>query len=303
MTPLITAPGIYPGITDEQYHADPCEWPSLNSSIAKILISKSPRHAWLAHPRLGAAKPDGEEEDENTSKEQEYGLVAHSLLLGRGARVVVAPFENWRTNAAKEMRESARKAGGIAVLPPVYDRARKNVDEARTQLDALGLQRVFREGQNEVTVVWREGEFYLRAKLDNLIINEADKTAEIWDLKTVSRSAHPKACAAQIDSLGYDLSGAFYKQGVQAVRPDLRQIKFRWVFLEIDPPFAATPVELDGEWETIAISKFCNAADGWKRCLKADRWPLYTDKVVRLEPKPWMLAQAIGAEQIGKNVA
>ena len=56
----IKEPGLYPNVTAKDYHADCCESVSLNSTIAKILVSQSPKHAWLKHPRLGGAKPEAD---------------------------------------------------------------------------------------------------------------------------------------------------------------------------------------------------------------------------------------------------
>ena len=44
-------PGIY-GMSEDCYHADPADAPSLSASIAKILIAETPLHAWTAHPKL-----------------------------------------------------------------------------------------------------------------------------------------------------------------------------------------------------------------------------------------------------------
>jgi hypothetical protein len=298
---MITAPGIYPDITSKAYHADPVVTrPSLNSTIAKILVTKSPKHAWLAHPRLGGAKEEGEPEvEEKASKQKLLGSLIHRLVLGKGGDIVVCPFDDWRKGEAKAMKAAALAAGNIPTLPKLLEAAQVVADEGRRQLNEMGLDYVFTQGLKEVTLVWTEGEFFFRAMLDNLIIDEDSKTAEIWDLKTVSRSSHPKACAAQINAMGYDLSASFYKQGLQTLRPDLRKITFRWAFLEVAAPYAVTPVEIDGEWQTCALQHYCLAADAWKKCLAADKWPSYVDKITRLEAEPWMLAAAISAEVAG----
>lgn len=304
MTP-ITEPGIYPEVTSKEYHADPVVRPSLNSSIAKILVTRSPKHAWLAHPRLGGAKAapnaegETEEKEEKVSKQKLLGSLIHRLVLGKGGDIVVCEFDSWRKDAAKAMRAEALAQGNIPTLPKLYEEAQKTSAEARRQLDEMGLGYVFRDGLKEVTLVWKEGEDFFRAMLDHLIIDEHAKTAEIWDLKTVSRSSHPKACAAQIVGMGYDLSATFYKQGLQSLRPDLRKISFRWAFVEVAPPCAVTPCEIDGEWQTCALQHYCNALDAWKKCVAANRWPTYVDKLTRLEAEPWMLAAAIGAEVAG----
>src|SRR4051812_46738879 len=97
----ITAPGIYLDVAANDYHADPCPAPSLTQSVAKILLAKSPLHAWHAHPRLN---PDYQHNDDTKF---DVGNIAHKMLLGRGKQIEVLEFDDWRTKAAKEAREKA----------------------------------------------------------------------------------------------------------------------------------------------------------------------------------------------------
>ena len=66
--------------------------PALSSTIAKILLTQSPYHAWCAHPALN---PDYVEQQKD---EFDYGKAAHALFLERredGLAVVEA--DDWRT--------------------------------------------------------------------------------------------------------------------------------------------------------------------------------------------------------------
>src|SRR5688572_24266058 len=63
-------------ITPADYHLDPCVTPSLSSSIAHTLVTKSPLHAWTEHPRFGALRSE-------SSKAQDEGSIIHKLLLGK----------------------------------------------------------------------------------------------------------------------------------------------------------------------------------------------------------------------------
>ena len=47
-TPNVLAQGIYTDISAARYHADPAQEPSLSSSIAKIIVTETPRLAWLS---------------------------------------------------------------------------------------------------------------------------------------------------------------------------------------------------------------------------------------------------------------
>lgn len=294
---LIDAPGFYemePAI----YHRDPVKTVSLSSTIAKELIARSPRHGYEKHPRLGGAKDDDEATaDPSASKEKLLGEIIHKLVLGKGADIEVVDAKDWRTNAAKEIRDAAFAAGKLPILAHKLPEAQAAAAACRTQLDDMGLDYVFRDGLREVVLVWSNGKSWYRAMIDNLILSETNGVAEIWDLKTTGKSSHPDACANQIGDNSYDLSLAFYERGLVALRPELAgRIKTRWVFLEVKPPYAATPVEISGEWQMAAISQCHRAIALWQKCMAEKTWPYYTDSVVRLEPKPWLIADAFAEE-------
>ncbi len=208
---LIDKPGIYRDITAVQYHADPCPSPSLSSSIAKLLITKSPKHAWLAHSRLGGAPVDGEEEsaDPSATKAKALGELIHRLVIGKGGEVVVIDADSYRTGAAKAQRDVALAKGQIPVLAHKLPEAEAAANAAREQLDAMGFDYAYRDGMKEVVLAWYEDGIWLRIMVDQLVIDEAVKMAAIRDLKTVGRSSHPKACGKQISDMGYDFSLAF----------------------------------------------------------------------------------------------
>src|SRR5262245_31717991 len=95
--------------TIEQYHADPCETPSLSHSVAHELINKSPLHSWMRHPRLGG-------QHKKETKEMDRGSLVHALLLGAGKPIVIIKADDWRTKASQQDRDYAREQGHIPVL-------------------------------------------------------------------------------------------------------------------------------------------------------------------------------------------
>ena len=76
----ITEPGVY-SISLQQYVADPVVRPSLSASIGWTLLTRSPLHAWAAHPRLGQA------DETAPTKAMDFGTVAHRLLLEDGVEI------------------------------------------------------------------------------------------------------------------------------------------------------------------------------------------------------------------------
>src|SRR4051812_45119883 len=93
-------------LSADGYHADPAEQPSLSSTIARRLLDSSPLHAWTEHPKLNPNyKP------KKPRHAFDVGTACHALLLeGRNA-VSVVDAENWKTNAAKALRDEAYAAG------------------------------------------------------------------------------------------------------------------------------------------------------------------------------------------------
>ena len=197
----IGAPGIFLDMPTADYFADPCPSPSLSQSIAKILLDKSPLHAWFCHPRLNPAF------ERNEEAKFAMGNCAHALLLGRGKTIEVVDAEDWRTKAAREAREGAIAAGKVAVLAEQYGRASQMAQAARQQLTRMGL--TMPDGAAEVVLAWREDDditmcqTWFRAMLDWL---SADRRL-VLDFKSTAASASPLALPAKMVTDGWDVQG------------------------------------------------------------------------------------------------
>jgi hypothetical protein len=156
----ITEPGIYRGISEADYRADPCPVPSLTQSLCKILIQQSAKHAWTNNPRLN---PNFEPDDDTKF---DVGNVAHRLILGRGKDFEVIDFEDWRTKAAKEAREEAAKAGKIAVLKHQFQKAFDMAGVAQVKLSRHQERGAFTNGDAEVMIAWEEDGVWFRSLID-----------------------------------------------------------------------------------------------------------------------------------------
>jgi len=160
LCPTIDKPGIY-DISADAYHADPVIEPSLSSSIAHVLLSSSPSHAWQEHPRLN---PAFEAEDE---PKFDLGTAAHGLILQGDSGVTVIEADDWRTKAAREARDAARAAGKTPLLAKHWDDVEQMADAVERQLDAFrDPPRPLSDGLPERTLVWREGSIWCRVRLD-----------------------------------------------------------------------------------------------------------------------------------------
>lgn len=284
-------------LTEDDYHADALpEWagtvPSLSNSIAKVLLDKSPAHAYARHPRLGGQRKE--------SALFDAGKLAHKLLLGEGPKIHVIDamtkgtktkaaklVDDYRSDEAQQQRDEARKAGKIPTLAGPYESALKAADIVRGKLAKLGITL---DGESEVMVTWQERQHdpvRCRGMLDHVIIR--DGRAMIWDLKT-TKDASPRACSNSIVRYGYDTQRAAYTRALSALYPGLRaaDIGFGFIFAETEPPYAVTCGRLDEILRERGEERWIQAVDLWADCLRFNQWPEYATSVVEFAAPHWI---------------
>jgi hypothetical protein len=260
---------LLPDLTSDGYHEDPVpelhpDVPaSLNSSTARVLLTRTPAHAKAQHPRLADTPPAP-----RTSDAMDMGTAVHQLLL-RDDRIWVGDYPDFRTRDAREWRDRCRVEGKIPMLQHKWEEASDLADAIRERMLEIEDPRPFTNGTPEATIVWQEQDVWCRARLDWL----RDDLTVIDDLKCTSRTADPRVFERQIWSYGYDVQAALYVRGVQAlhgIRP-----RFRWVAVETYAPFAVSVLELNDEAMFAAQVKVDEALRIWRECLTKNEWPAY----------------------------
>lgn len=273
-------------LTAADYHEDRVvDRPTLSASIAHLLLTSSPRHAWTAHPKLN---PDFERKAE---EKFDVGTVAHALLLQGETIVEVVDATDWRTKAAQEARDAARDAGRVPLLARHWQAVRDMVDAAREQLAAVDADpAVFAAGRPEQTLAWEEDGVACRALVDWL----HDDHRAVDDLKTTARSAHPDSWGRTMFSIGADVQAAFYLRGIRAITGS--DPVFRFCVVETAPPYALSIVSLSPDALALADAKVDAALRLWRACLDANDWPAYPRQVCFVEAPPWAEAQWLERE-------
>ncbi len=114
---LISKPGLYQ-MAPELYHSDPCEEPSLSSSLAKVLLDYSPEHARAAHPRLAPPRLADEEVEDKPTRPREIGTAVHRLVLDAGCDLTVIQAPDYKGKDAQAARKAAYAAAGAPILAP-----------------------------------------------------------------------------------------------------------------------------------------------------------------------------------------
>lgn len=268
----ITKSGIY-SLPIAEYVADPAPQPSINSGTAHALLTQSPQHARMQHPRLN---PEGTRDN---SSRLDLGTIAHAMLLERDeSRVVVIEADDWRTKDAKTKRDEARAASLLPILAKDFDGAKAMLTEARLSIADSQFHDDFTNGVAEETLIWEKDGIWHRSRPD---MHSKDWRI-LFDYKT-SHSAHPAAFMKAIVQQGYDLQAELAMQGAELLAK-VRNATFVFIVQEIEEPYAVSFVTLSPAWQDLAARKLRMARSIWKGCLRKNRWPGYTTDLAYLDP-------------------
>jgi len=275
-------PGIH-RMTADAYHADPHERPSLSSTLARVIIDQSPRHAWTRHPRLN---PDHEPEER---KVFDIGRAAHRAVLGAGDDYVAIPAELLASNGAASTKEAkawiadARASGLIPLKADECDQIGVIADAVRAKLDRMRI--VIDPAHSELVALAEIDGCPVRAMIDNAPLGKP----YLLDLKTTI-DASPEGCIRAVVNYGLDVQARFYLDAWEAATGERR--KMRFVFVEKDAPHEVGVVELhdgqtEADWYHDAAGKCAEARRIWVECLTAGQWPGYPDQVAVIGAPGW----------------
>jgi hypothetical protein len=242
------APGIYRGISNRDYHADP----ALGSSSLKTLATRTPAH--YQH----------EKRFPKSSAAFDLGTAAHSLILeGDESGVVVIDVEAKRGKAWTEPADAATAAGKIALTAKEWAQVTAMRDSVMSHKQAREL---FTGHKAEESVFWKEDGLTLKCRPD------AWKPGLLVDLKT-TRDANPNEFGKTAHEYGYHQSAAHYIDGVKAATGE--ELPFTFVLVEKTAPYLVSVVELD--WEAINFGRALNdrAKRIFRECVTTNAWPGY----------------------------
>lgn len=269
---VIDQPGVYD--LGDDYYGDPCPLPSMSASDAKTLLDATPAHAAEAHPRLEVPglPPEIAEDDDSETRKFRIGLAGHAILMGKGGDIVVVHAKSWQSNAAKADEAAALAAGKIPILAKPAERLFRTIERVKAQLlvdPEIGYDPFVKEEQNELTMIWRDGPVWCRAKPD--VIDYDNRI--LWDPKFGEGLADPDAWVRSnigAKSGRVDLRAAHYLHGTkQLLGPG-----WRYVFLLIENkrPHCISAVELPQELLDTGEDQRRKAVRTWGYCLATGDW-------------------------------
>lgn len=268
---MITAPGIYPELS-ERYHAEALT-PTrcLTQSGIKVLLHETP---------FDYANPPEEE----PSEEMNFGSIVHSLALGKLERFAISPFDDYRTKDARAWKEETIAAGQIPIKADKYDEAELVAAAIRDRLHSLiGDADYF----TEVPFFWQEGETWCCGM------------ADIW-VPSLSLVIDPKVTGniglraqSHIINMGWDIQAAWYRRGLEAITG--QPVRFCNILAKPEHPFTTRVIGIGEGWHHSAEMECLRALRIFQECEASGVWPGYPD-MEELDAPAWLLGQRMMAE-------
>lgn len=273
-------PGLAPWMSEADYHADSLTpVPSLSSTLARLVLNRSPKHAWTAHPRLNPSQ------EPRHSEAFDIGKGCHTLLLGRGAGVHVIEAEDWRSGAARAERDDARAAGLVPMLGQQFDATMRMVKSVQDRLAQMHI--AIEPGRTEIPAYAEIDGVLCRAMVD---CAPTDPRLPLMDLKTCE-DASPGACIRAVTGYGLDVQCRWYQEVWEAATGEKRRL--RLVFVEKSPPHEVSIVELyadpgdPADWSADAAAKCAEARRIWAECMRDGEWPGYDPRIAQIGAPSW----------------
>jgi PDDEXK-like domain of unknown function (DUF3799) len=268
--------GVYDGMPEDMYHADPVPGGSLSSSGARKLLPPS----CPAKFRYEASNPPPPKDH------LELGSAAHKMVLGAGAEIVVIKAKDWRTRAAQDERDAARAEGFLPLLTAEHQQVQAMAAALRAHPIASALFNPER-GKPEQSLFWQDPEtgVWRRSRFDWLPDLTARERLIITDYKT-SASADPRAFAKSAANYGYHQQDAWYRDAARALGLSADPA-FVFVIQEKEPPYLVTVAELDGD--AIRAGRDLNriAIEIYRDCAEAGDWPGYSAGIELISLPAW----------------
>lgn len=263
---IITEPGVYDGMPDAVYHADPVPGGSLSSTGARRILKCPARYRYDAdHPPI-------------TKNAYDLGHGAHLRVLGTGPQIATVDASDWRTKAAAAARAEAYAAGKVPLLVKDVERVDAMADAIRRHPIA-GPLFAPAGGVPEQSLFWIDDDSdqpaWCRGRLDWLRDDLGGRVL-IPDYKTTTNAA-PSALEKTIYNFGYHQQAAWYLDGAQALGLAGDDAEFLFVFQETAAPYLITVRQLDAMALRIGRDLNAQAIDRYRQCRAAGRWPGYVD--------------------------
>lgn len=278
MSAVVDGPGLYPDISNEDYHrgllADP---KPLSASMAKALVTKSP--AEFRYEQANRVEKDAFDE----------GQAVHELVLEGGFRTIdVFEFDSWRTKEA----QAAKAESYLAHRRPMLRKDIGNIEAMANAVRSSELaSSVFTQGRAEVSALTADPSTgtTLQARFDWLRLPETGRPI-IGELKTTAKGANPRAFNREIADRHYHLAAAFYSRVLRLL--GYADPAFVFVAVSKTAPHLVSVMEMSVKDRQIGDLLVDKAIATYTACLATDTWPGYDTQIHHSDLPIWATYEA-----------
>ncbi len=274
--PTVTSPGLYPDLSATYHTMRHTPTKALTQSGIKTLLNETPF--------------DFKNPTERKTKAMDMGSVVHALALGKGAKFAVSPFDEYRTNAAKEWRDETIANGLIPIKADDFIDAEKAASVIRAKVFHLLDGAAY---QTEVPFFWQEGDTWCGGMIDiwceeKLIAIDPKRTPYV----------HKRATAHMVN-MGYDIQAAWTMRGLERIYPAYGgRIRFVNLLVKPDAPYTSRVVAINEAWRASAEAECDRALRIFAKCQATDTWPAYSDDIEMLDAPHWTIKERMETEMM-----
>lgn len=280
--------GVYPGITNAEYHGGPGVSKSQLDDIARCPAIYSYRRE---HPEPDTASTI-------------IGTAAHCLILEPEVfePLFVCEPKDAPRKPNKTQREakkpSAATVDAIAFWDAFYaENSDKEIitEEQWNLIHAMrdsvyekpNLRRLLEHGQREISGYGVDPDTGLLRRCRPDFLNE---NGVIVDLKTTD-DASPSAFRRKIANYRYYVQDPYYRDTMTLATGEA-PAGFMFLVVEKEPPHLCAGYNLVPEAIAVGREEYRNDLRTLARCLERDEWPGYSDKVEPIDIPRWKYAEA-----------
>lgn len=266
------------------------EWDAANSHGLVTLAYRTPAHLHYELTHGGKER----------TASLELGWLAHRCILEPEAYaadldgIAVAPPCDRRTKEGKALwaKFLCDNEGREIYTQKDFDKVAETRRAVEAMRDSVMAHPTAREalarGVSEVSILWDEDGMQCKARLDH--IGAVGEAGVIVDLKTV-QSASRSAVERDLFRYGYQIQGAHYLAGLEAVSPQPAgnsRRRFLLICVEKTPPYLCAVYELDNVAITDGEDRRKRALRIWRACQNSGVWPGYPDGCEIVSTPPWV---------------
>lgn len=236
----------------------------LSPSIAKILLEKTPMHAFSKHSKLGAAKW-------TTSPSMMKGKAVDRLVFGVGPALYISKGKK-DPELVCQATDGHEDQEIITVSDAPYREACDIAVQALSGMHDRGI--IITPDKAQRKWYWNS----LGNVGCKLILDLWDGNRTIYDLKTAT-SLDDDDIRYAIEKYGYDIQAAATLEACTAITGEKHPV-FKFMFVETGDVNDFRLIEMDSRQIGYGTQRWLEAVTIWKKCMETGKWPGRPDAVL-----------------------